>query len=74
MNLPLTFFLPQVEKAAKILQSFLADPNHPESALNSIPKEVLNRAKGCVCVLPTRGEEESEGCVEVDGSCGRGRC
>ncbi|GAA5833110.1 hypothetical protein JCM11251_006519 [Rhodosporidiobolus azoricus] len=36
----------EVEKAAKILQSFLADPQHPESALNSIPKEVLARAKG----------------------------
>ncbi|BGP26000.1 actin cortical patch component Lsb4 [Rhodotorula toruloides] len=33
-------------KAARILQSFLADPAHPESALNSIPKEVLHRAKG----------------------------
>ncbi|ORY69446.1 hypothetical protein BCR35DRAFT_308034 [Leucosporidium creatinivorum] len=33
-------------KSAKILQSFLADPNHPESALNSIPREVLARAKG----------------------------
>jgi hypothetical protein len=37
---------PQCAKSAKILQSFLADPNHPESALNSIPKEVLARAKG----------------------------
>ncbi|GAA5878054.1 hypothetical protein JCM8547_005607 [Rhodosporidiobolus lusitaniae] len=36
----------EVGKAAKTLQSFLADPNHPESALNSIPKEVLARAKG----------------------------
>ncbi|GAA5985866.1 hypothetical protein JCM11641_005326 [Rhodosporidiobolus odoratus] len=36
----------EVEKSAKILQSFLADPKHPESALNSIPKEVLARAKG----------------------------
>lgn len=33
-------------KAAKTLQSFLADPNHPESALNAIPKAVLNKAKG----------------------------
>ncbi|GAA5929141.1 hypothetical protein JCM1841_005148 [Sporobolomyces salmonicolor] len=33
-------------KAAKILQSFLADPNHPESALNAIPKAVLMKAKG----------------------------
>ncbi|KAM0786304.1 hypothetical protein ACM66B_001782 [Microbotryomycetes sp. NB124-2] len=33
-------------KAARILQTFLADPAHPESALNAIPKEVLRRAKG----------------------------
>ncbi|GAA5912413.1 hypothetical protein JCM8208_005162 [Rhodotorula glutinis] len=33
-------------KAARILQAFLADPHHPESALNAIPKEVLARAKG----------------------------
>ncbi|GAA5844205.1 hypothetical protein JCM3766R1_000967 [Sporobolomyces carnicolor] len=33
-------------KAAKTLQSFLADPNEPESALNAIPKAVLNKAKG----------------------------
>jgi len=38
----------QCQKAAKTLQSFLADPNHPESALNAIPKAVLNKAKGCV--------------------------
>ncbi|BGO95552.1 SH3 domain-containing protein [Rhodotorula toruloides] len=38
-------------KAARILQSFLADPAHPESALNSIPKEVLHRAKGRVGAL-----------------------
>ncbi|KAG1748575.1 DUF500-domain-containing protein [Suillus lakei] len=32
------FTLPgEAEKAAKILESFLANPNHPESALNSIP-------------------------------------
>ena len=36
----------QCQKAAKTLQSFLADPEHPESALNSIPKAVLLRAKG----------------------------
>lgn len=33
-------------KAAKILQSFLANPDNPESALNSIPKAVLAGAKG----------------------------
>lgn len=38
----------QCEKAAKILRTFLADPAHPESALNAIPKEVLLRAKGLV--------------------------
>lgn len=42
-----TFSLPgEAEKAAKILNSFLADPSHPESALNSIPKAVLQRARG----------------------------
>ncbi|TFK52495.1 DUF500-domain-containing protein [Heliocybe sulcata] len=41
------FSLPgEAEKAAKILTSFLADPDHPESALNSIPKAVLQRARG----------------------------
>jgi len=41
------FSLPgEADKAAKILQSFLADPGHPESALNSIPKAVLQRARG----------------------------
>lgn len=41
------FSLPgEAEKAAKILASFLADPDHPESALNSIPKVVLQRARG----------------------------
>jgi len=41
------FTLPgEAEKAAKILASFLADPGHPESALNSIPKAVLQRARG----------------------------
>lgn len=28
------------------MQSFLADPEHPDSALNSIPKAVLQQAKG----------------------------
>ncbi|KAF9533065.1 DUF500-domain-containing protein [Crepidotus variabilis] len=42
-----TFSLPgEAEKAAKILHSFLADPDHPESALNAIPKAVLQRARG----------------------------
>jgi len=42
-----TFSLPgEAEKAAKILDSFLADPERPESALNSIPKAVLQRARG----------------------------
>ena len=36
----------QCERAAKTLQSFLANPNDPQSALNSIPKAVLQRAKG----------------------------
>ncbi|GAA5879234.1 hypothetical protein JCM3774_003529 [Rhodotorula dairenensis] len=36
----------ECDKSAKILASFLADPHHPESALNAIPKEVLRRAKG----------------------------
>lgn len=41
------FSLPgEAEKAANILESFLADPGHPESALNSIPKAVLQRARG----------------------------
>ncbi|THG95374.1 hypothetical protein EW145_g7971 [Phellinidium pouzarii] len=52
------FNLPgEAEKAAKILQSFLgwlvtslsftaADPQQPESALNAIPKVVLQRARG----------------------------
>jgi len=39
-----SFALPgEAEKAAKILESFL---DHPESALNSIPKAVLQRARG----------------------------
>ncbi|TFK40743.1 hypothetical protein BDQ12DRAFT_679946 [Crucibulum laeve] len=42
-----TFTLPgEAEKAAKILDSFLADPSRPQSALNSIPKAVLQRARG----------------------------
>ncbi|KAI0087005.1 DUF500-domain-containing protein [Irpex rosettiformis] len=41
------FTLPgEAEKAAKTLASFLADPDHPESALNAIPKAVLQRARG----------------------------
>jgi len=41
------FSLPgEAEKAAKILETFLADPSHPESALNSIPKAVLQHARG----------------------------
>ncbi|KAI5116584.1 hypothetical protein M0805_009227 [Coniferiporia weirii] len=41
------FSLPgESEKAAKILQSFLADPEQPESALNAVPKAVLQRARG----------------------------
>ncbi|KAH8825017.1 DUF500-domain-containing protein [Flagelloscypha sp. PMI_526] len=41
------FTLPgEAEKAAKILDSFLADPERPESALNSIPKAVLHNARG----------------------------
>ncbi|RSH81902.1 uncharacterized protein EHS24_008099 [Apiotrichum porosum] len=41
------FSLPgESQKAAKILRSFLADPSHPQSALNSVPKDVLLRCKG----------------------------
>ncbi|KAJ7274258.1 hypothetical protein C8J57DRAFT_1315087 [Mycena rebaudengoi] len=41
------FTLPgEAEKAAKILDSFLADPDRPESALNAIPKAVLQSARG----------------------------
>lgn len=41
------FSLPgEAAKAANILESFLSDPDHPESALNSIPKEVLVRSRG----------------------------
>ncbi|GFZ50533.1 LAS seventeen-binding protein 4 [Saitozyma sp. JCM 24511] len=46
-NFMQSFSLPgEAQKAAKILKSFLADPHQPESALNSIPKAVLQRAKG----------------------------
>ncbi|KAF8635959.1 hypothetical protein AX15_000124 [Amanita polypyramis BW_CC] len=42
-----TFTLPgEAEKAANILGSFLADPDDPASALNSIPKAVLQHARG----------------------------
>ncbi|KNZ53197.1 hypothetical protein VP01_330g2 [Puccinia sorghi] len=34
----------ECERSAKILSSFLADPAHPESALNAIPKAVLQNA------------------------------
>lgn len=41
------FTLPgEAEKAADILQSFLATPEDPQSALNAIPKAVLHRARG----------------------------
>ncbi|KZT09228.1 DUF500-domain-containing protein [Laetiporus sulphureus 93-53] len=41
------FSLPgEADKAAKILASFLANPDLPESALNSIPKAVLQQARG----------------------------
>ncbi|CEH16596.1 Uncharacterized conserved protein [Ceraceosorus bombacis] len=41
------FSLPkECEKAAKILEAFVANPDHPDSALNSIPKAVLQNAKG----------------------------
>ncbi|KDQ62543.1 hypothetical protein JAAARDRAFT_30447 [Jaapia argillacea MUCL 33604] len=41
------FSLPgEAEKAARILATFLADPENPESALNAIPKAVLQRARG----------------------------
>jgi len=36
----------ECERSAKILSSFLADPAHPESALNAIPKAVLQNAHG----------------------------
>ncbi|WFD30887.1 hypothetical protein MSPP1_001911 [Malassezia sp. CBS 17886] len=41
------FSLPgECERASRILQSFLADPYNPDSALNAIPKAVLQQAKG----------------------------
>lgn len=41
------FSLPgEAEKAANILETFLADPSQPESALNSVPKAVLQHARG----------------------------
>lgn len=46
-NLIQSFSLPgESQKAANILRGFLADPAHPATALNSIPKAVLQRAKG----------------------------
>ncbi|KAK6907714.1 SH3 domain-containing protein [Kwoniella mangroviensis CBS 10435] len=46
-NLMQSFSLPgESQKAAKILKSFLADPTAPRTALNSIPKAVLQKAKG----------------------------
>ena len=46
-NVHAGFSLPaECERAAKILEGFLADPNNPESALNSIPTAVLLQAKG----------------------------
>ncbi|TIB82891.1 DUF500-domain-containing protein [Wallemia mellicola] len=43
----LDFSLPrECDKSADILKSFLANPDDPSSALNSIPKAVLQRAKG----------------------------
>lgn len=33
-------------KAGATLRSFLADPEHPESALNAIPKAVLQKCRG----------------------------
>ncbi|KAG8757296.1 hypothetical protein FRC14_002179 [Serendipita sp. 396] len=41
------FTLPgEAEKAANILESFLATPEDPQSALNAIPKAVLQAARG----------------------------
>jgi len=41
------FTLPgEAQKAAKILESFLADPENPRSALNAVPKAVLLNARG----------------------------
>lgn len=36
----------ECQKAANTLATFLADPKHPESALNAVPKAVLSNAKG----------------------------
>jgi len=42
-----SFTLPgEAEKCAKILETFLADPSNPESALNAVPKAVVQRARG----------------------------
>ncbi|KAM6494081.1 Family of unknown function (DUF500) domain containing protein [Amanita muscaria] len=42
-----TFSLPgEADKAANILASFLADPDDAQSALNSVPKAVLQHARG----------------------------
>ncbi|RXW25326.1 hypothetical protein EST38_g513 [Candolleomyces aberdarensis] len=47
-----TFTLPgEAEKGAKILEAFLADPDRPESALNAIPKAILQRARGTLPIL-----------------------
>lgn len=67
------FSLPkECDKASKILHSFLADPEHPDSALNSIPKAVLQQAKGLavfsvikavsVFVLESYGSYETDFC------------
>ncbi|WVR06612.1 hypothetical protein IAU60_003644 [Kwoniella sp. DSM 27419] len=46
-NLMQSFSLPgEAQKAAKVLGTFLASPDAPRTALNSIPKAVLQRAKG----------------------------
>jgi len=36
----------ECQRAAATLESFAANPQHPQSALNAIPREVLRRAKG----------------------------
>lgn len=36
----------ECDKAARTLQSFVANPDDPTSALNSIPKAVLLKARG----------------------------
>lgn len=46
-NVQAGFSLPaECQRAAKILEGFLANPENPESALNAIPKAVLLQAKG----------------------------